>query len=70
VIHIKVQVVKFAYNVIGELLMKKRSNTITPEMVMKIKALLDEGRLFQHQIAAMLGVNQGRVSEVKNGHYG
>lgn len=50
--------------------MKKRSNPISPDMVVKIKALLDEGKLFQHQIAAILGVNQGRISEVKNGHYG
>lgn len=50
--------------------MKKQSNSITPEMVAGIKALLAEGKLFQHQIAAILGVNQGRISEVKNGYYG
>ena len=50
--------------------MKKRSNPMSPEMVKKIKALLDEGKYFQHQIAAMVGVNQGRISEVKNGIYG
>lgn len=50
--------------------MKKRSNSITPEMVQKIKDLLATRLYFQHQIAAMLGVNQGRISEVKNGHYG
>ena len=50
--------------------MKKRSNPITPEMVKRIKALIAEGKLFQHQIAAIVGVNQGRISEVKNGIYG
>lgn len=48
----------------------KRSNPMTPDLVRRIKALLAEGKYFQHQIAAMLGVNQGRNSEVKNGHYG
>ncbi len=50
--------------------MKKRSSSMTPEMVERIKALLAEGNYFQHQIAAILDVNQGRISEVKNGIYG
>jgi len=50
--------------------MRKRSNPIKPEMVKKIKELLDEDKYFQHQIAALVGVNQGRISEVKHGHYG
>jgi len=49
--------------------MKKPSSPMTPEMVAKIKALLAEGKYFQHQIAAFVGVNQGRISEVKHGHY-
>ena len=36
---------------------------VTPEMAAKIKRLLDQG-LYQHQIASVLGINQGRVSEV------
>jgi predicted XRE-type DNA-binding protein len=39
---------------------------ITPELASKIKRLLAEG-LYQHQIAGLLGVNQGRVSEVNTG---
>lgn len=50
--------------------MKRRSNSMTPDVVAKIKVLLDEDQLFQHQIAAIVGVNQGRISEVKNGFYG
>lgn len=50
--------------------MRKRSNPITPKLRDEIKALLADGTLYQHQIAAMLGVNQGRISEVKNGVYG
>jgi predicted XRE-type DNA-binding protein len=38
-------------------------------MVSQIKELLETTDLFQHQIAAILGVNQGRISEVKNGFY-
>lgn len=33
-----------------------------------ILKLLDEG-IYQHHIAAMFGVNQGRISEVKQGKY-
>lgn len=32
-----------------------------------IKRMLLNGRHHQHQIAAKLGINQGRVSEVKQG---
>ena len=42
------------------------SPPVTPEMATKIKKLLERG-LYQHQIASVLGVNQGRVSEVKTG---
>lgn len=33
----------------------------------KVKALLLHTDLWQHEIAALFGVNQGRVSEIKNG---
>jgi len=50
--------------------MKKQSNPITPDKVEEIKVLLQSNKYFQHQIAAIVGVNQGRISEVKNGQYG
>lgn len=49
---------------------KARSSNMSRELIEKIKALLATGKYYQHQIAALVGVNQGRVSEVKNGHYG
>ncbi len=48
----------------------KKSNRISPDLVRQIKELLQTDLYYQHQIAAMVGVNQGRVSEVKHGHYG
>lgn len=42
------------------------SPKMTPELAAKIKALLNQGYQ-QHQVAAMLKVNQGRVSEVNTG---
>ena len=42
------------------------SPPVTPETAALIKRLLTKG-LFQHQIAGALGINQGRVSEVKTG---
>lgn len=50
--------------------MKKRSTPMSAALVVEIKTLLATGQYHQHQIAAMLGVNQGRISEVKHGHYG
>lgn len=50
--------------------MKKRSEPMTQDLVKKIKDLLAEDEYFQQQIAAIVGVNQGRVSEVKHGKYG
>lgn len=47
--------------------MKTPSNKMTPDMVVKIKQLLGSKLYHQHQIAAKLGVNQGRVSETKQG---
>lgn len=42
------------------------SPPITAELAAIIKRALLKG-LFQHQIASVLGVNQGRISEVKTG---
>ena len=42
------------------------SPPVTPEMASYIKYLLGKG-YYQHQIASELGVNQGRISEVKTG---
>jgi len=50
--------------------MKTPSKPINPETVQKIKDLLAADTYHQHQIAAIVGVNQGRVSEVKHGIYG
>jgi predicted XRE-type DNA-binding protein len=47
--------------------MKRKSSVpVTPELASYIKLLLRKG-LYQHQIAGVLGINQGRVSEVKTG---
>lgn len=46
---------------------RKPSPPLTAELASKIKHLLSLGRYHQHQIAALLGVNQGRISEVKRG---
>ena len=45
---------------------RKPSPPITAELKARILTLLSSG-LYQHQIAALLGINQGRVSEVKTG---
>jgi hypothetical protein len=42
------------------------SPPVTAEVAAIIKRALLKG-LFQHQIAGVLGVNQGRISEVKTG---
>ena len=42
---------------------------LTDDMIREIWKLLREG-WFQHDIAAKLGLNQGRVSEVKTGKRG
>lgn len=44
------------------------SPSITPEMAAHIKFLVKERKLYQHQVAALVGVNQGRISEIVNGH--
>lgn len=49
--------------------MKRRSRKISDDLVRQIKVMLASGLYHQHQIAAKFDVNQGRISEVKNGHY-
>lgn len=44
----------------------QRSPQVTPAMAAEIKAMLAQG-LYNHQIAAHFGINQGRVSEVNTG---
>jgi predicted XRE-type DNA-binding protein len=46
----------------------KQTPPLTAELAAKIKTLVNEYGLLQHQAAAVLGLNQGRVSEVINGH--
>jgi len=46
---------------------KRGSPPVTSEMAAHIKYLLQRGDLFQQQVAALLGLNQGRVSEIKTG---
>ncbi len=48
----------------------RKSRTTTPltaRVAAEIKRLAASGDLMQHQIAALLGINQGRVSEVLSG---
>lgn len=47
--------------------MPKPSSKMTPDLVKKIKDLLGTRQYHQHQIAAIVGVNQGRISETKHG---
>ena len=47
--------------------MKKPSTKMTANLVRQIKGLLQTRLYHQHQIAAIVGVNQGRISETKNG---
>ena len=46
---------------------RRVSEPMTPELAAKIKELRRETDLAQHEIAAMLHINQGRVSEVLSG---
>lgn len=46
---------------------KRSSPPLTPEIAAEIRRLASPGTLMQHQIAALLGINQGRVSEVLSG---
>ncbi|WP_339742804.1 hypothetical protein [uncultured Maricaulis sp.] len=40
---------------------------LSPKDVLDIKRRLKRGE-YQHHIAARFGLNQGRISEIKNGH--
>lgn len=46
---------------------KSRSPTVTLEMANEIRQMVKSG-MAQHEVAAHFGINQGRVSEVVNGH--
>ena len=50
--------------------MPKNSTRLTDDVIGQIKGLLATGKYYQHQIAAMFGINQGRVSEIANGLIG
>ena len=43
-----------------------QSPPVTAEMAAQIKLMLEQG-MFQHDIAAIFGINQGRVSEISTG---
>ena len=47
--------------------MPRRSPPLTADVAASIKRLAKETDLLQHEIAAKLGLNQGRVSEVLTG---
>ena len=46
---------------------RRPSPSVTPEMAAEIRYLKYEKKLYNHQIAAIFGINQGRVSEVLTG---
>lgn len=46
---------------------RAKSPSVTADMAAHIKFLIKERGLYQHQAAALLGVNQGRISEVMKG---
>lgn len=46
---------------------KAPSPPVTAEMAAEIRYLKMEKGLYNHQIAALFGINQGRVSEVLTG---
>jgi len=49
--------------------MKRRSSPpVSLEMAAHIRFLIQERGLYQHQAAALCGINQGRVSEVMRGY--
>lgn len=48
-------------------LSRRNSPPITHEMADHIRFLVNKQGLFQHQVASVLGINQGRVSEVMTG---
>ncbi|QUM73043.1 hypothetical protein [Sphingopyxis granuli] len=46
---------------------RKASPPVTPQMAAEIRYLKSSKGLYNHQIAALFGINQGRVSEVLTG---
>ncbi len=46
---------------------RKPSRKITPALAAHIRFLVFEQKLYQHQAAALVGVNPGRVNEVIKG---
>jgi predicted XRE-type DNA-binding protein len=48
-------------------LQKPKRRWMNPAIAAQIKKLAQTKTLYQHEIAAMLGINQGRVSEVLTG---
>ena len=46
---------------------RKSSPPVTAEMAAHIRYLVNERGLYQHQAAALVGVNPGRVNEVMKG---
>lgn len=46
---------------------RRSSPPVTLSMAVQIVRLVDAGHM-QHDVAARFGINQGRVSEVINGH--
>lgn len=47
---------------------REKSPPVSPEMAAHIRFLIQESGLYQHQAAALVGINQGRISEVMRGH--
>lgn len=47
---------------------RKPSRKLTPALAAHIRFLVFEQKLYQHQAAALVGVNPGRVNEVIKGH--
>lgn len=47
---------------------RSRSPKVSREMAAHIKYLMQSRGLYQHQVAALVGVNQGRISEIMRGH--
>jgi transcriptional regulator with XRE-family HTH domain len=46
---------------------RKASPPVTPQMAAEIRFLRQSKGLYNHQIAALFGINQGRVSEILTG---
>lgn len=46
---------------------RKPSPPVTSQMAAEIRFLRQQKGLYNHQIAALFGINQGRVSEVLTG---